>query len=475
MRKIFVLDTNVLLHDPQAIFKFGGADVFIPWLVLEELDMLKQGDKEINRTARSAVQVLAQLSNRLDAKALNAGISLSGASDHPATGSLFFQSKRARQSEATQRFSSANDNQLIQTVMDLAHGDLLGALPAGSEVRLVSLDLNLRIKAAAVGIAHQDYLEASEGSSASNANVRTSRIHRIDAAELKAAVTSRVREGDEHTERFYAVPSRLPDLALHDALLCQNKIFRVTKVYADSLELTPQIDYCTTPLEDTRLRARNTEQAHAIGLLMDPDLDLVVLNGPAGSGKSLLAIACGLALVDARRMENVLVTRAAVSLSGEDTPAQAQADGKSSPWLGAIHDCLDVLIQSRQPALTGSLSSAATKRDTARVLRDQLMQDIEVRSVMHMRGRSFANRFFIIDEAQNLTPHQIKALISRAGAGTKVVVLGNLDQIDTPYMSPRSSGLSNLLGVLPRYPRAAAATLGAGERSALANFANTEL
>lgn len=475
MRKIFVLDTNVLLHDPQAVFKFGGADVFIPWLVLEELDMLKQGDKEINRTARSAVQVLARLASRLDSKALNVGIPLIGASDHAATGTLFFQSKRARQTEASQRFTSANDNQLIQAIIDLANGEFLGALPAGSEVRLVSLDLNLRIKAAAVGLVHQGYLDDSEESSDLSQAARTSAIHQIEAAELKAAVTSRVREGEDLAERYYANPARLPTLRLHDVLVCQSKVFRVTKLYADNLELTPQIDFRSSPLEDSGLLARNSEQAHAMNLLMDPDLDLVVLNGPAGSGKSLLAIACGLSLVDAHKVESVLVTRGSISLGGDELGEQVSDSSAHSPWLGAIHDCLDVLIQCRQPPAVGKLASASAKRGMARANREHLMQDIEVRSVMHMRGRSFANRYFIIDEAQNLTPHQMKGLISRAGAGTKVVVLGNLDQIDTPYMSPKTSGLATLLEALPHYPKAAAATLRAGERSALSNFANTKL
>lgn len=220
------------------------------------------------------------------------------------------------------------------------------------------------------------------------------------------------------------------------------------------------------------LKARNIEQSHALNLLMDPTIDFVALLGPAGTGKTLLALAAGLEQCLTHNYDSIVVTRATVPMGDDIGYLPGSEEEKMAPWMGAITDNLEVLLESE---VRRSSALRMHDRDTMKKGLDEFLKLIQLRSLNYMRGRTFNRKFFIIDEAQNLTPKQIKALATRAGEGTKVVVMGNLSQIDTPYLSENSSGLTYAVTKLAMAPGVGAVVLQAGERSRLASLANDAL
>ena len=455
-RRIYALDTNVLLHDPTALFRFEEHDVFIPMTVLEELDEKKQGVSEVARNARQASRFLDELIERNNSHGIADGVPLaqpdgvklrSGGS----SGRLYFQTRPGNgQGKA--------DNRILAAILDLReqHPD--------AAVALVSKDINLRIKATIFGIAAEDY--------ENDRALDDFSLLYTGASELHADFWDRhpeLRSWSERGQTYYELTPRggegwQPNECLY--LPGENSVELRVLGHADGkVRLALLHDYTGSAHSVWGISARNREQNFALNMLMDPDIDFVTLLGTAGTGKTLLALAAWLAQVmDQQRYREIIMTRATVSVGEDIGFLPGTEEEKMTPWMGALTDNLEVLAN---PEDGGSWGRQATN--------DLLASRIKIRSLNFMRGRTFLSRYLIIDEAQNLTPKQMKTLITRAGPGTKIVCLGNVEQIDTPYLTETTSGLTYAVDRFKQWPHAAHITLRRGERSRLADFASEAL
>jgi PhoH-like ATPase len=455
-RRIYALDTNVLLHDPTALFRFEEHDVFIPMTVLEELDEKKQGVSEVARNARQASRFLNELIERNNSHGIGDGVPLAQPDgvklrSGGANGRLYFQTRSGNgQGKA--------DNQIISAVLELRDRKQDAA------VVLVSKDINLRIKATIFGIAAEDY--------ENDRALDDFSLLYTGAAELPADFWDRhpeLRSWSERGQTYYELKPRgdeawQPNQCLY--LPGENSVELRVLGHADGrTRLALLHDYTGSAHSVWGIAARNREQNFALNMLMDPDVDFVTLLGTAGTGKTLLALAAGLAQVmDQQRYREIIMTRATVSVGEDIGFLPGTEEEKMTPWMGALTDNLEVLAN---PEEGGTWGRQATN--------DLLASRIKIRSLNFMRGRTFLSRYLIIDEAQNLTPKQMKTLITRAGPGTKIVCLGNVEQIDTPYLTETTSGLTYAVDRFKQWPHAAHVTLRRGERSRLADFASEAL
>ncbi|MCP1660168.1 PhoH family protein [Neisseria perflava] len=458
-RKLFVLDTNVLLHDPSCLFRFQEHDIFIPMVTLEEMDNHKKGLSDVARNARQASRYLDELLNA-EPDGLGKGISLRLPEHTEPRGKLFLQIERAAAELPEGLAAGSGDNQILAVVTALAH-----RIGGGYDyVALVSKDINIRIKARALGLHAEDYindkvLEDSDilysGSRRLPPGFWTQEGIRLHSWQERGRVCYRIEGGTE--QNFY-----------HNELLsddngesCLNA--RVVAVEERSVVLETLKDYSGRN-NVFGIAARNGEQNFALNLLMNPDIDLVTILGQAGTGKTLLTLAAALMQTfDEKRYNEIIMTRVTVPVGEDIGFLPGTEEEKMNPWMGALEDNLEVLTQQNE----GGEFSAWAKKATSDLIRSR----IKIRSLNFMRGRTFQNKFVIIDEAQNLTPKQMKTLITRAGKGTKVVCLGNLAQIDTPYLTEGSSGLSYVVDRFKGWPHYGHITLVQGERSRLSDYA----
>ncbi|MFM8636974.1 MAG: PhoH family protein, partial [Betaproteobacteria bacterium] len=459
--KLFVLDTNVLMHDPMSIFRFEEHDIFLPMITLEELDGHKKGMSEVSRNVR-------QVSRELDALAAEGlpdpaqGIPLAKTGHREASGRLFFQTSfmDTRLPEGLPQGKA--DNQILGVVQAL-RGQI-----KDREVVLVSKDINMRIKARALGLPAEDYF-----------NDKTLE----DGDLLYTGVLALPADFWEHHGKtmeswqqagstYYRISGPLvPALLINQFLYLEAP--GATPLYARVTEITGKTAVLRTLREFTHQKnavwgvtARNREQNFALNLLMDPDCDFITLTGTAGTGKTLMTLAAGLAQVlDDRRYTEIIVTRVTVPVGEDIGFLPGTEEEKMGPWMGGLDDNLEVL--ARSDGVAGEGGRAATN--------DLVRGQIKIKSLNFMRGRTFLNKFVIIDEAQNLTPKQMKTLITRAGPGTKIVCLGNLAQIDTPYLTEGSSGLTYAVDRFKGWPHSGHVTLARGERSRLADYASEVL
>jgi PhoH-like ATPase len=450
--RIYALDTNVLLHDPTSLFRFAEHDVFIPMTVLEELDEKKKGASEVSRNGRQVSRFLNELIERGKNHNLSEGLELSNPQGinlkrDNAVGRLYFEQRlSANRGKA--------DNQILASVMELRdqHTD--------REVILVTKDINLRIKASIEGVVAEDY--------ENDRALDDFSLLYTGAAELSEDFWNLHPEVKSWTERgrtFYKVDRRddeewYPNQCLF--LPGENEV-ELRVLHLDDVNATLVLldDHSHANHHVWGIGARNREQNFALNALMDPDIDFVTLLGNAGTGKTLLALAAGLAQVmDQQRYREIIMTRATVSVGEDIGFLPGTEEEKMTPWMGALTDNLEVLAN---PEDGGSWGRQATN--------DLLASRIKIRSLNFMRGRTFLSRYLIIDEAQNLTPKQMKTLITRAGPGTKIVCLGNVEQIDTPYLTETTSGLTYAVDRFKQWEHSAHITLRRGERSRLADFA----
>ena len=455
-KRIYALDTNVLLHDPTALFRFEEHDVFIPMKVLEELDEKKNGSSELARNARQASRFFNELIEGAGRGGINGGLPLRnpggvslGRSD--ARGKLWFQSKPGNG-------NGSPDNQILGAVLALREAQ------PDTPVVLVSKDINLRIKAGIQGLSAEDY----ENDRALDDFALLFAGH----AELPDNFWPshpELRSWAERGRTYYELTPRkheqwYPQQCLY--LPGENSVeLRVLGIHEGKARLVLLDDHGHANHAVWGIAARNREQNFALNVLMDPEVDFVTLLGTAGTGKTLLALAAGLAQVmDQQRYREIIMTRATVSVGDEIGFLPGTEEEKMTPWMGALTDNLEVLTN---PEEGGSWGRAATN--------DLITSRVKVRSLSFMRGRTFLNRYVILDEAQNLTPKQMKTLITRAGPGTKIVALGNVEQIDTPYLTETNSGLTYAVDRFKSWPHSAHITLRRGERSRLADFASEAL
>ncbi len=456
-RRIFVLDTNVLMHDPTAIFRFEEHDVYIPMTVLEELDAGKKGLSESARNVRQVSRFLDELMRDATKKDIDRGLSLPTAvpinhGKRPPAGRLYFQTSLLESVLPDSLPGQGADNTILANTLALQQN-----FPA-ARVTLVSKDINLRIKAAIVGVHAEDY---SSDKTIEDADLLVSGVQQLPANFWEKHGKG-MESWQQQSRTFYRVRGPLvrewrANQFVYDP--GENGVEAIVrKIEGDSAVLELTLDYRTERNNVWGVNARNREQNLALNLLMDPEIDFVTVLGPAGTGKTLLTLAAGLAqTLDHNRFSAIPLGEDIGFLPGTE-------EEKMEPWMGALMDNLEVLTQS-QPG--GTWGRGATN--------DLLRHRIKIRSLNFMRGRTFLNRFIIIDEAQNLTPKQMKALVTRAGPGTKMVCLGNIAQIDTPYLTETTTGLTYVVNRFHGWAYSGHITLKRGERSRLADYASEAL
>lgn len=461
--KLFVLDTNVLMHDPTCLFRFDEHDVYLPMITLEELDNHKKGMSEVARNARQVsreLDALASDTSDLDAKS---GIVLAKTGHREAGGKLFFQTQLKQFQLPAGLPEGKADNQILGVVQSLRDEH-----EGKRSVVLVSKDINMRIKARALGLSAEDY---RNDKTLDDVDLLYTGVLPLpsDFWERHGKTMESWQQGGY---TFYRIAGPLvPALLINQFVYLETPgaaplYARVTEITGKTAVLKTVREYNHQKNAVWGITTRNREQNFAMNLLMDPECDFLTLTGTAGTGKTLMTLAAGLQQVmDERRYSEIIVTRVTVPVGEDIGFLPGTEEEKMSPWMGALDDNLEVLARSDNSA--GEWGRAATN--------DLVRSKIKIKSMNFMRGRTFLNKFVIIDEAQNLTPKQMKTLITRAGPGTKIVCLGNLAQIDTPYLTEGSSGLTYAVDRFKGWPHAGHVMLARGERSRLADFASEVL
>ena len=462
-KRIYVLDTNVLMHDPTALFKFEEHDVYLPMQVMEELDNGKKGTSEASRNARQVSRFLNELIEAHGSTDVSHGIRLARPQGLQLRGAESAGCLRFQTGDfgAGKRFGAVvPDNAILGAILALKEQE------PDTPVVFVSKDINLRIKASIAGIASEDYENDRAlddfsllytGATALSADFWSRHGKDLKSWTDRGRTFYEIARGEDdewHPNQYLYLPGD------------EDAEMRVARIDGDRVVLQIVDDYRSQQHAVWGITARNREQNFAMNALMDPEVDFVTLLGTAGTGKTLLALAAGLAqTMDQQRYREIIMTRATVSVGEDIGFLPGTEEEKMTPWMGALTDNLEVLMPSN--AEGGSWGRAATN--------DLLASRIKIRSLNFMRGRTFLSRWLILDEAQNLTPKQMKTLITRAGPGTKIVCLGNVEQIDTPYLTETTSGLTYAVDRFKNWAHSAHVTLKRGERSRLADYASEVL
>ena len=463
-RRLFVLDTNVLMHDPTAIFRFAEHDVFLPMVVLEELDANKKGLSEAARNARQASRFLDDMIRGVTKEQIDAGLAIPSArtdnhGKQPPAGHLFFQTRDLGSGLPDNLPGHGADNLILGQTLALQK------LQPQTRVALVSKDINLRIKAAVVGVHAEDYY--------SDKTIEDADVLYTGVDSLPADFWERhgrdMRSWKEADRTWYQLSGpavaawHVNEFLFEDSAAGIEAIVRRIDKASATLELLR--DFRSDRHSVWGVTARNREQNFALNLLTDPEIDFVTILGPAGTGKTLLALAAGLLqTLERNRFAEIIMTRVTIPLGEDIGFLPGTEEEKMEPWMGALMDNLEVLTRSEEG---GNWGRAATN--------DLLRNRIKIRSMNYMRGRTFLNRFVILDEAQNLSPKQMKALITRVGPGSKLVALGNIAQIDSPYLTETTSGLTFVVNRFRGWAHSGHITLVRGERSRLADYASEQL
>jgi len=427
------------------------------------MDAAKKGVSEVSRNVRQVSRFLDELLSKQGNGTIDDGLELphpeNAGNGEKSSGRLFFQTRAETDTLPAYLPGTKADNSILAAALTLKQDR------PERRIILVSKDINLRIKAHTLGIHVEDYYNDKV---LDDVNLLYSGVLELDA-DFWEKLGDGVESWQEQGDTFY----RFTGEQVHDwypnqcLFIGTERDFqaRVVSVQDGTAELKLATDYRKAQHSVWGINARNVEQNFALNLLMDPDVDFVTLLGTAGTGKTLLALAAGLAqTLDDKRYREIIMTRVTVPVGEDIGFLPGTEEEKMTPWMGALMDNLEVLTE---PGEGGDWGRAATN--------DLLNQRIKIRSLNFMRGRTFLNRYIIIDEAQNLTPKQMKTLVTRAGPGTKIVCLGNVAQIDTPYLSETTSGLTYVVDRFKNWAHSGHVTLRRGERSRLADFAASAL
>lgn len=444
-RKIYVIDTNVLIHDPQALSRFDEHDVVLPMVVLEEMDKVKKGFEENARNVREVSRYLDQISEGL--KDLETGAPL------PGGGNLFFRlSHDDDELPPDLRRYNSGDNKIIAVTL------MIQKESPDRQVILVSKDINMRIKARALGLNSEDYRSDSV---TDDLDVLSSGYMRL-SDEVWAAMAEGMEVGEIGYGSMYKVnwpeDLGLPFLNSFVVLPGDKEVALRCVAHHEGrrVELHDLYSYRSERHAVWGIQAKNVEQNMAMNLLMDPNLDIVCLLGLAGSGKTLLALACGLQqTLDVGLYDKILVTRATVPMGQDLGFLPGTEKEKLEPWMGAVTDNLSILLGEESQNVSASLAQ----------------HRIEIAAMSFARGRTFTRTWLIVDESQNLSPHQMKTLVTRMGEGSKIIILGNNAQIDTPYLTAYTNGLSMVVAKFASWEFSGHVVLRASERSRLAAYA----
>ncbi|WP_287019285.1 PhoH family protein [Herbaspirillum sp.] len=465
--KLFVLDTNVLMHDPTSLFRFEEHDIYLPMVTLEELDNHKKGMSEVARNARQISRSLDALVSDVAEDSIDLGIPLAKLGNKDAKGRLYFQTKLQNAALPEGLPEGKADNQILGVVRALDQ-----QYPERPVV-LVSKDINMRLKARAIGLPAEDYFNdhVLEDTDLLYSGIQQLPDDFWNKHGKGMESWQESRHGTSYT--YYRVTGPyVPSLLVNQFVFIEPKngepafYGQVSQINGKTAVLQTLRDFGHAKNSVWGITARNREQNFALNLLMNPECDFVTLLGQAGTGKTLLALASGLAQVLETKLYNeIIVTRVTVPVGEDIGFLPGTEEEKMGPWMGAFDDNLEVLNKSDGDA--GEWGRAATQ--------DLIRSRIKIKSLNFMRGRTFVNKFLIIDEAQNLTPKQMKTLVTRAGPGTKIVCLGNIAQIDTPYLTEGSSGLTYVVDRFKGWAHSGHVTLARGERSRLADHASDVL
>ncbi|MDX8395110.1 MAG: PhoH family protein [Mariprofundaceae bacterium] len=448
-RKIYVLDTNVLIHDPCALNRFDEHDVVLPMVVLEEMDKVKRGVDELARNVREVSRYLDELSAAMGD--LKDGCPL------PGGGCLFFQLGQGAPDLWPESLSTGiADNRIIAVTISLQTEN------PERQVILVSKDINLRIKARALGLVSEDY---RSDQAVEDLDVLSSGQLQLDDEQWALMATDMEVSTLDHGSCYKIIwpeSISIPNLNTFVLLPGEREVALrcVSLDEGRKVELHDCYSYRNERHAVWGVQARNLEQNMAMNLLMDTELDMVNLLGLAGSGKTLLALACALhQTLDVGLYDKILVTRATVPMGQDIGYLPGTEKEKMEPWMGAINDNLSYLLGEESQDLTSVLGQ----------------HRIEIAALSFARGRTFTKTWVIVDEAQNLTPHQIKTMVTRMGEGSKITILGNNAQIDTPYLTAHTNGLSLAVKQFADWPYAGHIVMKASERSRLAAHATEVL
>jgi PhoH-like ATPase len=458
LTRLFILDTNVLMHDPTALFRFQEHDVYLPMVVLEELDAAKKGMSEVARNVRQVSRFLDELINQADN--IEQGIALPTGEKGKCTGRLFFQTESLPIDLLPDSLpGNKPDNTLLSTAIALKQAD------DKRKIVIVSKDINLRIKAHVLGIDAEDYANDKVLDDAdllyTGAQSLGEDFWETHGKEMKA--------WQEQGRTFYkitgpSVANWYPNQFIYTTGENQFEAI-VRECHSESAIVEWTQDFTSQKNHVWGITARNSQQNFALNLLTDPNIDFVTLLGAAGTGKTLLALAAGLAqTLDKKLYREIIVTRVTVPVGEDIGFLPGTEEEKMTPWMGALVDNLEVLTPTQEGGDWGRASTT-----------DLLHNRIKIRSLNFMRGRTFLNRYLILDEAQNLTSKQMKTFITRAGPGSKIICLGNIAQIDTPYLTETTSGLTYVVDRFKSWQHSGHVTLQRGERSRLADFASQSL
>ncbi|MDC2984964.1 PhoH family protein [bacterium] len=455
--KIVVLDTNVLLHDPQAPHRFGDLRVVIPMQVVEEIDRFKKDHSEKGRNARRISRLLDSYRAR---GSLADGVPIEG-TNHGMLQVVFCQAQALNALPAELQ-GGGGDNNILAVALEQMRCSGLTQAP---EVVLISKDINLRIKADAVGLQAEDYVNDNvsiddlyAGFRELSTNAETIKtLHDEDQLPLEAVINSE----EQHLQANEGV-------VLVDQRNDSHTLLARHQGNSNSIKPLHWLNRAHLG----RIKARNREQSFALDLLLDPSVALVTLVGKAGTGKTLLAIAAGLHRVaDTHHYARLLVTRPPISLGKDIGYLPGTLEEKLGPWMKPIIDNIDFITGS-SPGEEAEQTKKQRHREPRNAWADlQGMGLLEVEAINTIRGRSIPNQFLVVDEAQNLTPLEVKTIVTRVGEGTKVVFTGDPYQIDNPYVDAESNGLTWLVEKLKGQPLVGHMTLTKGERSELAELA----
>ena len=453
------------MHDPQSLLQFEEHHVLIPMCVLEELDDHKKGKSDESRNVRQALRKLEEFSTHLSLEQIKDGIPIPR-DQNKFSGKIFFQTNNHVNPLPQGLVQGKVDNEILGVVLAEKH-----RAPERSVV-LVSKDINMRIKAKTLGITAEDY---TTDKVIEDSDLVYSGVCTLTADEYM----SRVKESQySKSTKQCELSFDISGLGIHrNSFVVANdsehpRIYKVISAHSNNACILTEVPHYKDPSHQVwGIHARNIEQSCAINLLLDSSIDLVTLLGSAGTGKTLLALATGLVQTQDRNLFNeIIMTRVTVPLGEDIGFLPGTEEEKMEPWMGALLDNLEVLAEHKKD---GSNNKHPNDQSLERKATMDLMRNrIKIRSLNFMRGRTFLRKFIILDEAQNLTPKQMKALITRAGPGTKIVCLGNVAQIDTPYLTEGSSGLTNAVLRFKGWKHFGHITLMQGERSRLADRAN---
>ncbi|MFM5522983.1 PhoH family protein [Aeromonas jandaei] len=451
-RKLFILDTNVLLHEPLAIYSFKEHDVLIPMTVLEELDNIKDRHKDVSRDARVAIRALEDVFRDATPEQIAQGLPLAG----EASGHICIFSDHHLPQDAEVFTDKEADNRIINAALYLQKHELK------RQVVLVTKDINMRLKAKGAGLAHvEDYR--------SDQLIDDIRLLAKGFQVVPGSFWERVGECESEThgrDTIHVIDANLLEGVHVNQYLVDEENFFAARVLSHDGQKIRIKDLGRERLMSRKawgVHPKNVYQGMALDALLDPHIDLVILTGPAGCGKTLLAMAAALELVIEKGIyEKVIVTRNTPEIAESIGFLPGTEEEKMMPWLAAVTDTLEVL-HKQDENMSGSLSYIMEKAN------------IQFKSVNFMRGRSIQNTFVLLDECQNLTASQIKTIITRCGEGTKIVCSGNLAQIDSNYLSPVTSGLTYIVERFKDFDGSANIFLNGVVRSRLASFAEENL